>query len=41
MKMNKTALLLLTTLVASPAALAEQTPNFNFVSGGYLTARSL
>ncbi|MCK8103329.1 outer membrane beta-barrel protein [Pseudoalteromonas sp. 2CM36K] len=38
MKMNKAALLLLTTLVASPIALAEQTPNFNFVSGGYLDA---
>lgn len=35
MKMNKVSLLLLTTLVASPIAFAK-TPNFNFVSGGYL-----
>lgn len=35
MNKNKIALLLLSTIIASPAVLAE-TPNFNFVSGGYL-----
>lgn len=35
MKTNKIAILLFTAVVASPAALAES-PNFNYVSAGYL-----
>ena len=37
MKMNKVALLLLSSVFVTPAAFAE-TPNFNYVSGGYLNA---
>ena len=37
MKMNKVALLLLSSVFATPAAFAE-TPHFNYVSGGYLNA---
>lgn len=35
MKTNKIAILLFTAAVASPAVLAES-PNFNYVSAGYL-----